>query len=78
VMVSLKGNSAMYELKVEGMSCNHCVNAVKKSVQAIDPEAKVDVDLSQQTVRVTSAASMEQIVSAVDEAGYPVLSRAAS
>lgn len=68
----------MYELKVEGMSCNHCVKAVTKSVQAIDPAAKVDIDLSQQTVRVSSSASIEQIAAAVDEAGYPVLSRAAS
>ena len=68
----------MYELKVEGMSCNHCVNAVTKSVQAVDPAAKVDVDLSQQTVRVTSSASIEQIACAVDEAGYSVLSRAAT
>lgn len=68
----------MYELKVEGMSCNHCVNAVTKSVQAVDPAAKVDVDLASQTVRVNSSASMEQVAAAVDDAGYPVLSRSAS
>lgn len=63
----------MYELKVEGMSCNHCVNAVTRSVQEVDAGAKVDIDLPQQTVRVSSTATLEAIKSAVSEAGYPVL-----
>ncbi|HJV73206.1 MAG TPA: cation transporter [Noviherbaspirillum sp.] len=63
----------MYELQVEGMSCGHCVNAVTKSVQAIDATAKVEVDLEQQKVRVTSGAKLEDIKSAVADAGYPVL-----
>ena len=68
----------MYELKVEGMSCNHCVNAVTKSVQAVDPAAKVEVDLPAQTVRVNSAAAIDRIAAAIDDAGYEVLSRTAS
>lgn len=68
----------MYELQVEGMSCNHCVNAVTRSVQAIDASAKVDVDLAHQKVRVASTASLEQVKSAVAEAGYPVLASAVS
>ncbi len=68
----------MYELKVEGMSCNHCVNAVTRSVREVDAGAQVDVDLAQQTVRVTSSASLDAIKSAVTEAGYPVLSSSAS
>ncbi|HJV53030.1 MAG TPA: cation transporter [Noviherbaspirillum sp.] len=68
----------MYELKVEGMSCNHCVNAVTRSVQEVDAGAKVDIDLAQQTVRVASSASLDAIKSAVAEAGYPVLSSSAS
>lgn len=63
----------MYELQVEGMSCNHCVNAVTRSVQALDASAKVEVDLAHRTVRVASTADLEQVKSAVAEAGYPVL-----
>lgn len=63
----------MYELQVEGMSCNHCVNAVTRSVQALDASAKVDVDLAHQKVKVASTAGLEQVRSAVVEAGYPVL-----
>jgi copper chaperone len=63
----------MYELKVEGMSCGHCVNAVTKSVQAIDAAAKVEVDLPQQKVLVSSSASLDNIKAAVVDAGYEVL-----
>ena len=63
----------MYELKVEGMSCGHCVAAVTRSVQAIDAGAKVEVDLPQQKVLVTSSASLENIKAAVADAGYEVL-----
>lgn len=67
----------MYELKVEGMSCGHCVNAVTKAVQGIDGAAKVDVDLAQQKVRVDSSANLNDIKSAVEEAGYAVLASSA-
>lgn len=63
----------MYELKVEGMSCGHCVNAVTKSVLAVDAAARVEVDLPQQKVLVHSNARLEDIAAAVVEAGYPVL-----
>ena len=67
----------MYELKVEGMSCGHCVSAVTKSVQAVDAAAKVEVDLPTQKVRVNSSASLENIKAAVADAGYDVLSSTA-
>lgn len=66
----------MYELRVEGMSCGHCINAVTRAVQGVDAAARVDVDLEQQKVRIDSSASLDDIKSAVEEAGYPVLQSA--
>lgn len=66
----------MYELQVEKMSCGHCVNAVTKSVQAIDAQASVEVDLAQRTVRVQSATELAKIVAAIADAGYPVTASA--
>jgi len=63
----------MYELKVEGMSCGHCVSIVTKSVKDVDAAAKVEVDLSQQKVLVNSSAPLEEIKAAVTDAGYDVL-----
>ncbi|MDB5855324.1 MAG: heavy-metal-associated protein [Herminiimonas sp.] len=62
----------MYELKVNGMSCGGCANSVRRTVQAIDASAKVDVDLPTKTVRVATTASLEAISAAITEAGYPV------
>ena len=66
----------MYELKVEGMSCGHCVSAVTKSVKAVDASAKVEVDLPQQKVLVDSSEPLEDIKEAVVDAGYDVLEAA--
>ena len=66
----------MYELKVEGMSCGHCVSAVTKSVKEVDAAAKVEVDLAQQKVTVNSDAGLDAIKAAVEDAGYPVLGSA--
>ena len=63
----------MYELQVEGMSCNHCINAVTKAVQEVDSSAKVDIVLAEQKVSIASGADLQRIKSAVEEAGYPVL-----
>jgi copper chaperone CopZ len=63
----------MYELHVEGMSCNHCVSTVTRSVLAVDHAAQVKVDLATNRVRVESKADIDLIKNAVDEAGYPVI-----
>lgn len=72
----LSGANTVYELRVEGMSCGHCINAVTRAVQGVDAAARVDVDLEQQKVRIDSSASLDDIKSAVEEAGYPVLQSA--
>lgn len=68
----------MYVLKVEGMTCGHCVSAVTRAVKDVDASAKVDVDLAQQKVEVVSNESLDEIKAAVVEAGYPVLNSSAA
>jgi Cu+-exporting ATPase len=74
----LPGERTMYELTVDGMSCGHCVGRVTKSVQGVDQAAKVDIDLATKKVKVDSAADLDKIAAAIDEAGYPVLERKAA
>ncbi len=62
-------------LKVDGMTCGHCVQHVTTEVTAIDGVTVVDVDLvagGTSTVRVTSDGPIEpeRFAAAVDEAGY--------
>lgn len=61
----------MYELQVEGMSCNHCISKVTRSVKKIDDTAKVEIDLATKKVRVESTADLEEVCAAITDAGYP-------
>ncbi|MBW8897499.1 MAG: heavy metal translocating P-type ATPase, partial [Massilia sp.] len=70
-----QGAHTMYELTVEDMSCGHCVGRVTRSVQALDKEAKVEVNLPTKKVRIDSTADLDAIAQAIDAAGYPVTDR---
>lgn len=59
------------QLKVPGMTCNHCISMVNKAVAQLQADAKVTVDLPQKLVHIESNLSAEDIISALDEAGYP-------
>ncbi|OGO75878.1 MAG: heavy metal transporter [Chromatiales bacterium RIFOXYA1_FULL_46_5] len=59
------------QLKVTGMTCNHCISMVNKAVATLQADAKVRVDLAQQQVSVESDLTAEDIIAALDEAGYP-------
>jgi copper chaperone len=63
----------MTEFEVQGMSCQHCVAAVTRSIQEIDPQAQVRVDLEGGKVAVESAQSNDALKDAIDEAGYTVV-----
>ncbi|WP_020200481.1 MULTISPECIES: heavy-metal-associated domain-containing protein [Cupriavidus] len=62
----------MIQFQVEGMSCGHCVGAITRAVQAVDPAAKVSADIPAQAVTVEATASAEALRAAIEEAGYPV------
>jgi copper chaperone len=62
----------MIEMRVEGMTCGHCVGAVTRAVKAVDPEANVQVDLGAGRVRVDGGrSSADALGKAIAEAGYP-------
>lgn len=61
----------MIELNVKDMSCEHCVGVVTRTVQALDPQAKVDIDLPAKRVRIEGKAPLEQLSAALAQAGYP-------
>ena len=64
------------EVTVEGMTCGHCVGSVTKELKEIAGVTDVAVDLATGTVSIDSesALSIDAIISAVDEAGYSVVS----
>lgn len=60
-----------YELKIDGMSCGHCVMALKKELSKIDGVTIDAVAVGSARIVVDEAAvSQERIKKAVSEAGY--------
>jgi copper chaperone len=57
-------------MQVEGMTCEGCVNAVTKSIQRLDPTARVDVDLEHGRVRIATVAQSIEVAQAITKAGY--------
>ncbi len=57
---------------VQGMTCQHCVNAVTEEVGEVSGVRAVDVDLASGRLTVDSDAAVElsAVRAAVQEAGY--------
>ncbi len=62
----------MIEFLVEGMSCQHCVAAVTKAIQALDPDARVQIELQSGRVKVDSKQKADTLSTAIADAGYTV------
>jgi copper chaperone len=59
------------QIKVAGMTCMHCVNAVKKALAAVDGvEAVVEVSLDAGSATVRGKVNPEALLAAVKSAGY--------
>lgn len=61
-----------HQLQVKGMSCQHCVKAVTKAIQALDSAATVSVELPQGSVTVQTTLSREATAKAISDEGYDV------
>jgi len=61
---------------VEGMSCMHCVNAIRNSVKTLPGIIKVDVDMAGKKVAVeheSDKVNIEKIKDKIQDAGYEVV-----
>ncbi|MCE2781508.1 heavy-metal-associated domain-containing protein [Limnohabitans sp.] len=57
---------------VVGMTCGHCEKAVTKAVLALDGQAKLVIDRTQNTVQVDSEKPREALAQAIADEGYRV------
>ncbi|MEW6656862.1 MAG: cation transporter [Aquificota bacterium] len=62
-------------LKVEGMTCMHCVETVKKALYSVEGVSHVDVSLEEgiAKVRMEKDIPFSLLQSAVEEWGYKVV-----
>jgi len=68
---SISSNSNL--LYVEGMTCNHCVDSVKKSLSKINGIENIDINLSDGKLTYNSSSDIgENVVGAILSLGYKV------
>ncbi|WP_077035323.1 heavy-metal-associated domain-containing protein [Pelomonas sp. KK5] len=57
--------------EVPDISCGHCARAITEAVKALDPDARVDVDLASKRVSIDGSFLAEsRLAEALREAGY--------
>jgi copper chaperone len=61
-------------ITVEGMTCGHCVAAVREEISQLPGVTAVEVDLDSGRVEVAAAGPIDAaaLAAAVDEAGYSI------
>lgn len=63
-------------LNVDGMSCEHCVNAITKSLLSLDGIKDVKVNLNNKTVFVkydSTKISLDSIKNDIEQQGYDII-----
>ena len=63
------------KLLIENMTCGGCARGVTATIHEIDPNAKVDIDLATKVVSVESTESIDKIINALAEDGFPAKSQ---
>ncbi len=70
-----RGRREMEKIKIQGMSCQHCVMSVTKALGSIPGVKNLKVDLvkGEASFENTQNVAPENIRKAVEEAGYAVV-----
>lgn len=63
----------MIELKIDGATCQGCVNSIEKSIALVSGVASVKFDLDSKLAKIDGNPEMDAVVDAVETAGFEVL-----
>jgi copper chaperone len=61
----------MIKLNIPDMSCGHCAGVITRTVKELDQDAVLDFNLPEHTVQVQTRLDDSELLSALDDAGYP-------
>ena len=63
-------------LKISNISCEHCVNTIKRELEMLDAVAEVagEVDAKQVTIQYVDGADSDDVYKTLEEIGYPAAS----
>jgi copper chaperone len=62
------------KINIEGMSCGHCVAHVKEALEELSNVKVLEVNLNEKAALVDTDIDDTILISAIDEAGYDVMS----
>ena len=69
----LSGKKMQKSFKINGMSCQHCVMAVKKELQKLNLK-NLEVKIGEAVIEFDEElTSVENVIDAISEAGYEVV-----
>ena len=60
-------------LHIPDMHCGGCVASITRILAALDPAASVQADLEDRTARITTRASLQEVLVALADAGFPAM-----
>ena len=69
---------ALQTLMIEGAGCASCVTKIEKALQAVPGVKSAEMNFADRSVAITGNASSEQLISAVEKAGYNASATAGS
>lgn len=67
-----KDNKMIKHLSVEGMSCKHCVNRVKKYLETVGTNVSVDLEGKRADFNAGSDVDMTTVIKEISEFGFTV------
>jgi copper chaperone CopZ len=60
-----------HELRIEGMSCQHCVKSVREALTRVPGVTQVSVEIGHASVRTTDDVPRTALVAALAAVDYP-------
>ena len=63
----------MKKIMIDGMSCQHCVARVKEALEELGATS-IEVNLDGKYAKAETSKNNQEIIDAIDEAGYDVIS----
>lgn len=61
----------MKTFHIPDMSCGHCKATVEKTILALDPEARIEFDMTARRISLDTRAEADKVQAALAIAGYP-------
>jgi len=61
----------MHHFHIPGMKCGGCLGAIIRTIQKVDPHARIEGDVENREIKVISDKAESSLLSALSEAGYP-------